>query len=391
MIYKEKEKHIHKKRKANNSNNKVYIMNFNIHRNEILPSLQAICGVIDRRQALPILSNLLIVAEKGKIIFTGTDMEVEMVTEINHPSETQGEITVPARKLLDICRALPDDSNINFSFNRDQVLVKSGKSKFTLATLPATEFPSTEVLGSSNKISLPQEELKTLLEDTMFSMAQQDVRYYLNGLLLELEKNSLRAVATDGHRLALKEISLKTGIEEPQQIIIPRKGVIELIRLLDSDDKKVSIEVSRNHIRVSKEKLQFTSKLIDGKFPDYQKVIPKEGAHPVKTNREILKQGLIRASILSNEKYKGVRLVLQHDQLKAFAHNPEQEEAEEEIEINYKGDDIEIGFNVTYLLDALSTIKTEQVILNISDPNSSCLVLPDDETECKYVVMPMRL
>ncbi len=391
MIYKEKEKYIHKKRKANNSNNKVYIMNFNIHRNEILPSLQAICGVIDRRQALPILSNLLIVAEKGKIIFTGTDMEVEMVTEINHPSETQGEITVPARKLLDICRALPDDSNINFSFNRDQVLVKSGKSKFTLATLPATEFPSTEVLGSSNKISLPQEELKTLLEDTMFSMAQQDVRYYLNGLLLELEKNSLRAVATDGHRLALKEISLKTGIEEPQQIIIPRKGVIELIRLLDSDDKKVSIEVSRNHIRVSKEKLQFTSKLIDGKFPDYQKVIPKEGAHPVKTNREILKQGLIRASILSNEKYKGVRLVLQHDQLKAFAHNPEQEEAEEEIEINYKGDDIEIGFNVTYLLDALSTIKTEQVILNISDPNSSCLVLPDDETECKYVVMPMRL
>ena len=391
MIYKEKEKHIHKKRKANNSNNKVYIMNFNIHRNEILPSLQAICGVIDRRQALPILSNLLIVAEKGKIIFTGTDMEVEMMTEINHPSETQGEITVPARKLLDICRALPDDSNINFSFNRDQVLVKSGKSKFTLATLPATEFPSTEVLGSSNKISLPQEELKTLLEDTMFSMAQQDVRYYLNGLLLELEKNSLRAVATDGHRLALKEISLKTGIEEPQQIIIPRKGVIELIRLLDSDDKKVSIEVSRNHIRVSKEKLQFTSKLIDGKFPDYQKVIPKEGAHPVKTNREILKQGLIRASILSNEKYKGIRLVLQHDQLKAFAHNPEQEEAEEEIEINYKGDDIEIGFNVTYLLDALSTIKTEQVILNISDPNSSCLVLPDDETECKYVVMPMRL
>ena len=366
-------------------------MNFNINRNEILPSLQAVCGVIDRRQALPILSNLLIVAEKGKIAFTSTDMEVEMVSEINHPSETQGEITVPARKLLDICRALPDDANINLSFNKDQVLVKSGKSKFTLTTLPATEFPSTEALGSSNKISLPQEEFKALLEDTMFSMAQQDVRYYLNGLLLELEKNSLRAVATDGHRLASKEISVKTGIEEPQQIIIPRKGVIELIRLLDGEDKNVSIEVSQNHIRVSKEKLQFTSKLIDGKFPDYQRVIPKEGAHPVKTNRELLKQGLIRASILSNEKYKGIRLMLQHNLLKAFAHNPEQEEAEEEIEINYNGDDIEIGFNVTYLLDALSTIKTEQVILNISDPNSSCLVLPDDETECKYVVMPMRL
>lgn len=366
-------------------------MNFNINRNEILPSLQAVCGVIDRRQALPILSNLLIVAEKGKITFTGTDMEVEMVMEMNHPSKTQGEITVPARKLLDICRALPDDSNINLNFNKDQALIESGKSKFTLATLPATEFPSTEVLGNSNKISLSQEKFKALLEDTMFSMAQQDVRYYLNGLLLELEKNSLKAVATDGHRLAIKEIYVKTGIEEPQQIIVPRKGVIELIRLLDGDDENVSIEVSQNHIRVCKEKLQFTSKLIDGKFPDYQRVIPKEGAHPIKTNRELLKQGLIRASILSNEKYKGIRLVLQHDHLKAFAHNPEQEEAEEEIEINYNGDDIEIGFNVTYLLDALGTIKTEQVILNISDPNSSCLILPDDETECKYVVMPMRL
>ena len=366
-------------------------MNFNINRNEILPSLQVVCGVIDRRQALPILSNLLIVAEKDKITFTGTDMEVEMVTSISHQAETPGEITVPARKFLDICKALPDDSNIGLSFNKDQVVVKSGKSKFTLATLPATEYPSTEALGNSSEISLPQKEFRALLEDTMFSMAQQDVRYYLNGLLLELEKNSLRAVATDGHRLALKEIKVKTGIEEAQQIIIPRKGVVELIRLLDGEDENISVEVSQNHIRVSKDKVQFTSKLIDGKFPDYQRVIPKEGAHPVKTNRDTLKQGLIRASILSNEKYKGIRLVLQKDLLKAFAHNPEQEEAEEEIEINYQGDDIEIGFNVTYLLDALSTIKTQEVILNISDPNSSCLILPDDDTDCKYVVMPMRL
>jgi DNA polymerase III subunit beta len=366
-------------------------MNFNINRNEILHPLQAVCGVIDRRQSLPILSNLLIITEKDKITFTGTDMEVEMVTSINHPSESPGEITVPARKLLDICKALPDDSSIGLSFKKDQLVVKSGKSKFTLATLPATEFPSTEVLGRNSKILLPQEDFRSLLEDTMFSMAQQDVRYYLNGLLIEVEKNSIKAVATDGHRLALKEISLKTGIEEPQQIIIPRKGVIELVKLLDGEDKNITIEVSQNHIRVSKDKVQFTSKLIDGKFPDYQRVIPKEGEYPVKTDRETLKQGLIRASILSNEKYKGVRLILQHNVLKAFAHNPEQEEAEEEIEINYEGDDIEIGFNVTYLLDALSIIKTKEVILNISDPNSSCLVLPDDETECKYVVMPMRL
>ena len=366
-------------------------MKFNITRKNILPSLQIVCSVIERRQALPILGNLLIVAEENKITFTGKDMEVEMVATINHSSENPGEVTVPARKLLDICRALPNDSNIELSFNKDKVVVKSGKSKFTLATLPAAEFPSTEALGNSSKISVPQEDFKSLLEDTMFSMAQQDVRYYLNGLLLELKKDSLRAVATDGHRLALKEIKVQTGIEETQQIIIPRKGVIELVRMLDGGDKNINIEISQNHIRVGKEAVQFTSKLIDGKFPDYQRVIPKGGDHPITTNRENLKQGLVRASILSNEKYKGIRLILQKDLLKAFAHNPEQEEAEEEIEIKYAGEDIEIGFNVTYLLDALSAIKTEQVILNIEDPNSSCLILPDYETECKYIVMPMRL
>jgi len=366
-------------------------MNFNIKRDEFLPLLQVVCSMIDRRQVLPILSNLLVVAEKEKITLTGTDMEVEMVVSIDHQADTPGEITVPARKLFDICKALPDGSKIGLSFNNDKVLIKSGKSKFTLATLPASEYPATEALAKNSEISLPQKEFRALLEDTMFSMAQQDVRYYLNGLLLEFEKNSLRAVATDGHRLALKEIKVQTGIEEAQQIIIPRKGVIELIRLLDGEDENISVEVSQNHIRVSKDRIQFTSKLIDGKFPDYQRVIPKEGEYPVKTNRDILKQGLIRASILSNEKYKGIRLVLQNDLLKAFAHNPEQEEAEEEIEVSYEGEDIEIGFNVTYLLDALSSIKTEQVILNISDPNSSCLILPDDETDCKYVVMPMRL
>ena len=372
-------------------------MKLNIKREEILPSLITVCGVIDRRQALPILSNLLIVVEKDVITITGTDMEVEMVSVIPHDSETSWEITVPARKLLDICKALPTDSNIELGLEKDQLSVRSGKSRFTLATLPATEFPLTEEIGSSNKISLSQQDFKSLLEDTMFSMAQQDVRYYLNGLLLEMDKNNIKAVATDGHRLALKEINVKNGVEGSQQIIIPRKGVVELVRLLDGEDGSISLEVSQNHIRASKEKIRFTSKLIDAKFPDYQRVIPKEGKHPIKTNREHLKQGLIRASILSNEKHKGVRLVLQHGVLKAFAHNPEQEEAEEEIEINYVGNDIEVGFNVTYLLDVLSTIKTKEVILYVSDPldtldpNSSCLVLPDDETACKYVVMPMRL
>lgn len=366
-------------------------MKFNINKDKILSSLQTSCGVIERKQTLPVLSNLLIVAEKEKITFTGTDMEVEIVSIIAHENESIGEVTVPAKKFLDICRALPDGSNIDLSFNKTQATVKSGKSKFTLATLPATEFPLTEAIGNSIKIILSQERFRSLLEDTMFSMAQQDVRYYLNGLLIEIKKDSLRAVATDGHRLALKEIEVKTGLEEAQQIIVPRKGVIELIKLLDDDNENINIEISQNHIRIEKDTIQFTSKLVDGKFPDYQRVIPKEGSYPLRADRELLKQGLIRASILSNEKYKGVRLILQKGTLKAFAHNPEQEEAEEEIEINYNGDEIEIGFNVTYLLDALSAIKTKQVILNISDPNSSCLVLPDNEIECKYVVMPMRL
>ncbi len=366
-------------------------MNFNILRSKILAPLQIVCGVIDRRQVLPILNNLLIVIEEEKITFTGTDMEIEVVTTVNYSSETSNEITVPARKFLDICKALPEDSEIDLSFSKDRMLVKSGKSKFTLATLPATEYPSIEALESSREISLPQKEFKALLEDTMFSMAQQDVRYYLNGLLLELEEGSLRAVATDGHRLALKEIKIQTGIKEVRQIIIPRKGVVELIRLLDGEDENISVEVSKNHIRVSKDKIQFTSKLIDGKFPDYKKVIPKEGVHPVKMDGYILSQGLKRASILTNEKYKGIRLVLQTDLLKAFAHNPEQEEAEEEMEINYKGDAIEIGFNVTYLLDILSVVKTKEIILNISDIKSSCLILPNDDSDCKYVVMPMRL
>ena len=366
-------------------------MKFNITRNIILPKLQAVIGVIERKQSLPILSNLLIVAEKEKITITTTDMEVEMVVTIKHLSEEPGEITASARKLLDICRALPDNSNIEIRVKENQVIVKSGKSRFALATLSAKEFPSTEILGDSKKITVAQKEFKSLLEDTMFSMGQQDVRYYLNGLLLELGKESLRAVATDGHRLALKEINVKTGVEETQQIIVPRKGVAELIKILDSGEEKISVEISQNQLRVGKGEAQLTSKLIDGKFPDYLKVIPKEGAHPLTANRDILKQSLVRASILTSEKYKGVRLILQKDLLKAFAHNPEQEEAEEEIEVEYGGEEIEIGFNVTYLLDALTAIKTERVILNIEDPNSSCLILPENETECKYVVMPMRL
>jgi DNA polymerase-3 subunit beta len=222
-------------------------------------------------------------------------------------------------------------------------------------------------------------------------MAQQDVRYYLNGLLLEIGAGKVRAVATDGHRLALCDEQVESAKEDPVQIIVPRKGVLELIRLLDEKGENAVVQVSRNHIRVELGGLQFTSKLIDGKFPDYTKVIPTESQTPVVGDREELRQGFIRASILSNEKYRGVRVTLEKNRLRALAHNPEQEEAEVDVEVEYVGGNVEIGFNVSYLLDALAIIKTEKVRMTITDPGASALIMPEGNTACRYVVMPMRL
>ncbi|MBM2829767.1 MAG: polymerase subunit beta [Gammaproteobacteria bacterium] len=337
------------------------------------------------------LSNFLINIGPASITLTGTDMEVELISTIEQAAKENAEFTLPARKLLDICRALPEGAMLDFTISKDQVVMKSGKSRFTLMTLPASEFPATEISNPGIDFKIPQKVLKALLVDTMFAMAQQDVRYYLNGLLIEVSKDKLRSVATDGHRLALKEIDVEINIKEPVQVIIPRKGVSEAVRLLRDDDEPVGVQISQNHIRITMQGLQFTSKLIDGRFPDYGRVIPKSTETPILADREALRQSLTRASILSNEKYKGVRIILRPGNIKALTHNPEQEEAEEELEVEYTGEVIEIGFNVSYLLDALNAIKTDKVVLTITDPNSSCLLLPSEEQNCKYVVMPMRL
>ena len=366
-------------------------MKFSILREELLPSLQTINGVVERRQTLPILSNALISIDSSSMTLIATDMEVELVAIIKKQFNVKCEITLPARKVLDICRALPEEATINFNINGDKVILTSGKSRFTLASLSPQEFPAVEISEESSAFLIKQEELKSLLDKTAFAMAQQDVRYYLNGLLLELKNNQLRAVATDGHRLAQcdKEVNNEGG--ETIKVIVPRKAVTELIRLLQEEPEEIKVKVSSNHIHIDLGSIRFTSKLIDGKFPDYERVIPADGEHPIITNKIALKQSLTRASILSNEKYRGVRIILENNCLRATAHNPEQEEAEEEIEIQYEGDDLEIGFNVSYLLDALNIIRTEEVQITIPDPNSSCLVLPVGEGGCKYVVMPMRL
>jgi len=366
-------------------------MKITIKRQELLPVLQTVNGVVERRQTLPILSNLLLGVSPDRLTLTASDMEVELVASVDSTWKDTGDITLPARKLLDICRALPEGAEISLETSGDRVNVASGKSRFTLSTLPAQEYPLVDMAEALVEFSLPQKTLKQLLERTAFAMAHQDVRYYLNGLLLELDGSNLRAVATDGHRLALCDTAHEIDLKEPLQIIVPRKGVQELIRLLEETDEEVSIRISTNHIQVRIDGLQFTSKLIDGKFPDYARVIPETGKHPVIADRGGLHQSLSRVSILSNEKYRGVRLLLDTGRLRAIAHNPEQEEAEEELEVEYGGPEMEIGFNVSYLLDALNIIKTDKVYVTINDPSSSCLLLPENSAECKYVVMPMRL
>lgn len=366
-------------------------MKFKVQRENLLKPLQLVSGVVERRQTLPVLSNLLLSAEPDKISFTGTDLEVELVAELKTAVDEPGEITIPARKLLDICRTLPEGAQLEIVVNGDKAQLKSGRSRFSLSTLPASEFPSVDEIHGMRQFEIGQGELRRLIERTHFCMAQQDVRYYLNGLMFEIEGQRLRSVATDGHRLAMSDLQTSADVGENQQVIVPRKGIQELARLLVDDDERVQIHVGSNHIRLQLPGLRFTSKLIDGRFPDYQRVLPKGSNKLLTAECAQLKQALIRTSILSNEKYRGVRLQLDNGRLRILAHNPEQEEAEEELEVEYQGEELEIGFNVTYLLDALNAIVGDKVTISLSDANSSCLIQEPAEGSSKYVVMPMRL
>ena len=339
---------------------------------------------------MPILSNVLIIAQDGRLSVTATDLEVELVAQAEVEVENGGEITVSGRKLLDICKALPEGSDIHISLSGEKLSVRAGRSKFNLATLPAAEFPVVEDIKAGQTISVSQEALGHLIEKTHVSMAQQDVRYYLNGMLLETSGQHLRAVATDGHRLALCQVELDGADLEEQQVIVPRKGVLELQRLM-SGEGDLNIELGSNHIRIQLEGIRFTSKLIDGKFPEYDRVIPKESANELKVNRSEFRDALQRTAILANEKYRGIRLVIRDSGVILQAHNPEQEEAEEELEVEYSGEDIEIGFNVNYLLDALGAVEGDIVTLSVQDSNSSCLIRQPGNEDSTFVVMPMRL
>ena len=367
-------------------------MHFTIQREALLKPLQLVAGVVERRQTLPVLSNVLLVVEGQQLSLTGTDLEVELVGRVTlEDSAEPGEITVPARKLMDICKSLPSDALIDVRVDEQKLVVKAGRSRFTLSTLPANDFPTVEEGPGSLTFNLVQSKLRRLIERTSFAMAQQDVRYYLNGMLIEVQTGVVRAVATDGHRLAMCSMDAAIEQTEKHQVIVPRKGILELARLLTEQDGEVAIVLGQNHIRATTGEFTFTSKLVDGKFPDYERVLPRGGDKLVVGDRQALREAFSRTAILSNEKYRGIRLQLASGLLKIQANNPEQEEAEEEVVVDYNGGSLEIGFNVSYLLDVFGVMTTEQVRLILSDSNSSALVQEAGNDDSSYVVMPMRL
>jgi DNA polymerase III subunit beta len=359
-------------------------------REDLLAPLQSVIGVVERRQTMPVLANVLLSARDDRLHLTGTDLEVELVATSTVSVQQGGDITVPGRKLLDIFRSLPEKTNVTLASEGERVSIRGGRSRFTLSSLPAAEFPLVEEINSQQTLTVAQGEFRRLIDKTHFSMAQQDVRYYLNGLLLETAGQSLRAVATDGHRLALCEMELEEEAKTTHQVIVPRKGVLELQRILGTDGT-IELAIGTNHVRAQIGAIRFTSKLIDGRFPEYGRVIPANPLRRVSADRELLRQALHRTAILSNEKYRGIRLTARPNLLVIQAHNPEQEEAEDQVEVDYQGEEVEIGFNVNYLMDALGAIDGDKVELGLTDSNSSCLVHAPEVTHTRYVVMPMRL
>jgi DNA polymerase III subunit beta len=358
----------------------------------LLKPLQVVIGIVERKQTLPILSNVLIETEPGKIRFTATDLEIQITTTIESKAggKEASSITVGGKKLQEILRVLPDQSKISIETKESKAVIKANKSKFSLQTLPAQDFPKlNSLIADANKIILHQSLLKTLLLSVQYAMAQQDVRYYLNGVLLIIEGKNLKVVATDGHRLAFNT-GVINGNYEKQEIIIPRKAVTELCKLLDDTDEEVEIEFSTQQIKVAFSGINLISKVIDGKFPDYERVIPDYSNH-LRMDRALVQQALQRAAILSNEKFRGVRFVLTEKNLSIISSNSEHEEAQEEIETDYHGDAIDIGFNVNYLMDGLNNINGEVAIFSFGDPNSSILITTPENQEFRYVVMPMRI
>lgn len=359
----------------------------------LLKPLQTVTGIVERRHTLPILSNVLIERKDTEILFIATDLEIQITTSVQDiTGASEGHsVTVAAKKLQDILRALPDKAQVTLDTDENRLQGKAGKSRFNLQTLPVEDFPKfPENTESQAKITLQQKELKHLLFLVQYAMAQQDIRYYLNGLLLLMEENHLKVVATDGHRLAFALLALDAR-QERREVILPRKVVLELAKQLNDSEELVTVELLQNQVRFAFSNVVLISKVVDGKFPDYNRVIPTGYQKQFDVNRLLLLQTLQRASILSNEKFRGARLILTTGNLRIVCSNSEQEEAQEELEVQYDGEALDIGFNVTYLLDVLNNLTSETVRCSFGDANSSALITIPGNEDFKYVVMPMRI
>ncbi|MBK7684824.1 MAG: DNA polymerase III subunit beta [Rhodocyclaceae bacterium] len=360
-------------------------------RDQLLAPLQAVCGIVEKRHTLPILSNVLLEKNGETLTLLATDIEVQITTSTTTSGADKQSLTVAARKLQDILRSLPEAAEISLMFEDKRLQLKAGKSRFNLQTLPADDFPRiATAVGQTTQLKITQRQMRRLLAYVQYAMAQQDIRYYLNGLLLVAKGSDLIVVATDGHRLAFTSESLAENLT-PIEVILPRKTIIELSRQLNDSDDILTITLTPTQASFAFSNIELISKLIDGKFPDYERVIPQNHTKSIKLNRNQLLQSLQRVAILTNEKFRGVRLVLAPDSLKILSTNSEQEDAQEEIEISYAGEALDVGFNVTYLLDVLNNVSTETVELRLADSNSSALFLLPDNSNFKYVVMPMRI
>ena len=362
-------------------------------RDALLKPLTTVAGIVERRNTLPILANILMRKEAQGVAFIATDLEVQITTQAEFGvGDDPGATTVAARKLLDILRALPDTGDVKLGVQGGRMSVQAGKSRFALQTLDAAEYPVLAVPETWDvSLSLSQKSLKHLFNQVHFAMAQQDIRYYLNGLLFVFEPGKVRTVATDGHRLAHGATAVE-GIESRHDVIVPRKTVLEMQRLLSESDDPVQIDVSSTQIRFRFDNVELISKLVEGKFPDYTRVIPTQYTRHFMVNREALQGSLQRAAILTTDKLKGVRIQLSENQLRISSSNAEQEEAVEEIDIDYGHEPLDVGFNVSYLLDVLANVKTESVRWSVQpDVNASALITSPDDDEFKYVVMPMRI
>ncbi len=367
-------------------------MQWSMPRDELLKALGLVAGVVEKRQSKPILSHVLMVCDRDGLTFTGTDLEIEMVSKAGAEVGDEGAVTVPGRKFLDIVRTLPAGSVVRCQKEQDRVRISAGRSRFTLSTLPVEDFPSLKELPWDMSFMIARSQLRRIIEKTQFCMAQQDVRYYLNGLMLETLPGSLKAVAADGHRLALCTVTLEGQDVSEKQVIVPRKGVTEMNRFLGSEEGPVEVSVATNHIRVRQDKFVFTSKLIDGRFPDYNRVVPASVRETVVLPREPLREMLSRVGIVSTEKFRGIRLQFAGKTVVASASNPEHDEATEELDVDGALPEFEVGFNVGYLIEALGALNGAQVEFDWNDSNSGCRVKPlEGDVDQVYVVMPMRL